>query len=56
MMKTLFLAAALAQNVGDKAPDFTVKNQVGKDVTLSEFVKQKKNVLLAFYPKDFTPG
>ena len=40
--------------IGDAAPDFKLKNEEGKDVTLSEF-KGKKNVVLAFYPFDFSP-
>jgi peroxiredoxin Q/BCP len=50
------LAGALSlQEKGDKAPDFTLKNQDGKDVKLSDFAG-KKHVLLSFYPKDMTPG
>ena len=41
--------------VGKPAPDFTLKDEAGKDVKLSSF-KGKKNVLIAFYPKDFTSG
>jgi peroxiredoxin Q/BCP len=40
---------------GEKAPDFAAKNQKGEEVKLSTF-KEKRNVLLAFYPKDFTGG
>jgi len=40
--------------VGDAAPDFTLKDQDQKDVTLSSF-KGKKNVVLAFYPLDWSP-
>jgi peroxiredoxin Q/BCP len=40
---------------GDKAPDFTLPNQDGKKVKLSQF-KGKKEVVLYFYPKDLTPG
>lgn len=40
--------------VGDIAPDFTLKDQDEKDVTLSSF-RRKKNVLLAFYPLDWSP-
>ena len=40
---------------GNKAPDFSGKNQDGKSVKLSSF-KAKKNVVLYFYPKDMTPG
>lgn len=40
--------------VGDAAPDFTLKNQDGNEVTLSGF-KGQKNVVLAFYPLDWSP-
>lgn len=40
--------------VGDVAPDFTLKDQDGQEVTLSSF-RAKKNVLLAFYPFDWSP-
>ena len=40
---------------GNKAPDFSGKNQDGKPVRLSSF-RSKKNVVLYFYPKDMTPG
>jgi len=40
-------------NVGDKAPDFTVKDQNGNDFTLSSL--QGKKVLLAFFPFAFSP-
>ncbi len=39
---------------GDKAPDFTAKDQNGKPVSLSDF--KGKTVILYFYPKDDTPG
>jgi len=41
--------------VGDLAPDFTLPNQSGQPVTLSDFLG-KKAVVLYFYPKDNTPG
>ena len=41
--------------VGKSAPDFTLKDQDGKEVKLSGF-RGKKGVLVAFYPKDFTGG
>ncbi|MGC2237953.1 MAG: thioredoxin-dependent thiol peroxidase [Pyrinomonadaceae bacterium] len=41
-------------NVGDNAPDFTVKDQNGNELKLSDFRGQK--VALYFYPKDDTPG
>ena len=40
--------------VGDMAPDFTLKDQDEKDMTLSSF-RDKKNVVLAFYPLDWSP-
>jgi len=41
--------------VGHLAPDFSLLNQAGDVVSLSDF-KAKKNVLLYFYPKAATPG
>jgi peroxiredoxin len=38
---------------GDSAPDFTLKDQDGNDVTLSSF-RGEKNVVLVFYPFTFT--
>ena len=40
--------------VGQKAPDFTVEDDSGKKVKLSDF--KGKKVVLYFYPKDDTPG
>ena len=40
--------------IGMKAPEFTLKNQHGEDVRLSDFLGKK--VVLYFYPKDNTPG
>ena len=40
-------------DVGSIAPDFSLKNQFGELVTLSEF-KGRKNVVLMFYPFAFT--
>ncbi|SFE31379.1 peroxiredoxin Q/BCP [Lentibacillus persicus] len=40
--------------VGKQAPDFTLKNQDGEQVSLSDYRGQ--NVVLYFYPKDMTPG
>lgn len=39
---------------GDKAPDFTAKDQNGKTISLSDYTG--KDVILYFYPKDDTPG
>jgi peroxiredoxin Q/BCP len=40
--------------VGQKAPDFNVKDDSGKTVKLSDL--KGKKVVLYFYPKDDTPG
>ncbi len=57
---TLVLGSALAAHaatlkVGDKAPDFSLPDQTGKQVKLSDFLG-KKNVVLAFYVLAFTGG
>lgn len=39
---------------GDKAPEFSGKDQNGDTVSLSDF--GGKRVILFFYPKDMTPG
>lgn len=39
---------------GDKAPNFTLLNQDGIEVSLSDFAGKK--VILYFYPKDNTSG
>ena len=40
--------------VGQKAPDFTLCDQFGNQVSLSDFLGKK--VVVYFYPKDNTPG
>ena len=40
---------------GQPAPDFIAANQDGKIYQLSQF-EGERNVVLAFYPKDFTGG
>lgn len=41
-------------SIGVKAPDFTLKNEEGKEYNLSAFLGKK--VVVYFYPKDNTPG
>jgi len=41
-------------NVGDQAPDFTLKSIGLKEVNLQEY--RGKNVVVLFYPLDWTPG
>lgn len=40
--------------IGDMAPEFTLKDKNGNDVSLSDFLGKK--VVVYFYPKDNTPG
>lgn len=40
--------------IGEKAPDFWMKNQDQLRVSLSDF-SAKKNVILVFFPLAFTP-
>jgi len=42
------------RNVGDAAPEFTLKTIGLKEVSLKDF--RGKNVVLLFYPLDWTPG
>jgi len=44
----------MALTIGQQAPDFEVVTSGGKKLKLSDF-KGKKNVVLYFYPGDFTP-
>lgn len=50
----LFSQAATLK-VGERAPDFTLPDQNGQKVKLSDFAG-KKNVVLAFYVLAFTGG
>jgi len=57
-MKLPFLAMILGAStlkVGDKAPEFTLSDTDGKPVSLGALL-QKGPVILAFFPKAFTPG
>jgi len=40
--------------IGNKAPEFTLLDQDGNDVSLSDFAGKK--VVLWFFPKASTPG
>ncbi|MEI3606425.1 thioredoxin-dependent thiol peroxidase [Pseudogracilibacillus sp. SE30717A] len=44
----------MSVEVGKKAIDFTLENQEGQKVSLSDYKGQ--NIVLYFYPKDMTPG
>jgi peroxiredoxin Q/BCP len=57
-MKGAVMALMLGSSmikVGDKAPDFTLPDTDGKQVTLSKLLAEGP-VILAFYPKAFTAG
>ncbi|HEX4775942.1 MAG TPA: peroxiredoxin [Acidimicrobiia bacterium] len=43
----------MSVDVGDSAPEFTLKDQNGDDVSLSQF-RGDRNVVLVFYPFTFT--
>lgn len=45
---------AEALKVGDRAPDFRVTADEGKEIALGDF--RGKNVVLYFFPKAMTPG
>ncbi len=47
--------ATLLPVIGKTAPDFTLPSTSGEPVSLKQF-KNKKTVVLYFYPKDETPG
>ena len=54
----LSASAAMASTnlkVGDAAPDFSLPDQNGQTIRLSDF-RGKKSVVLAFYIKAFTSG
>ena len=46
---------AQALEVGDRAPDFTLRSTSGDSISLSQF-KGKKGVLIQFYSMDFNPS
>ena len=49
------LGASAALKAGDKAPDFTLPGTDGKPVNLAKLLARGP-VILAFFPKAFTPG
>ena len=40
--------------IGDKAPEFTLQDKNGNEISLTSFLGKK--IVLYFYPKDSTPG
>jgi peroxiredoxin (alkyl hydroperoxide reductase subunit C) len=53
-MKEKVIQGDTKLKVGDEAPNFALPAQDGKKIHLSDY-RGKKNVMLAFYPQDFTP-
>lgn len=49
------LLGATPLKVGDTAPDFTLPDTEGREVTLSHLLK-KGPVIVFFFPKAFTSG
>ena len=41
-------------SVGEKAPDFRLTDQLGREVSLAA-LRGRRNVILLFYPLDWTP-
>lgn len=41
--------------IGDAAPDFTLPATTQEKISLSDY-HEKKNLVVAFYGMDFTPG
>jgi peroxiredoxin Q/BCP len=48
------IEVAVTLKVGDKAPDFTLISDEGKEISLKDFLGQ--HVVLYFYPRASTPG
>ncbi len=64
LITTLIIPLVLAEKevekpkeleIGMIAPNFTLKDETNTERNLNEFLG-KKNIVLAFYPKDFTGG
>ena len=53
LVAALLLAAP--PKVGDRAPDFTARDTDGNEVRLSALLREGP-IILAFFPKAFTPG
>jgi peroxiredoxin len=54
LARLLVTGVALALEVGEKAPDFTLPSTMGEQISLSQF-RGKQHVLLEFYVRDHAP-
>lgn len=54
LVSILLASSALALEVGEMAPDFTLQSTTGDKISLSQF-KGVKHVLIQFYSIDFNP-
>jgi hypothetical protein len=54
LARLLVTGVALALEVGEKAPDFTLPSTMGEQISLSQF-RGKQHVLLEFYVRDHGP-
>jgi len=55
IVASIILEEMTLLHVGDRAPEFSAVAQNGERVRLSDFLG-RKNILLYFYPKDYTDG
>ena len=55
VLKTIQSMNSYEIKVGDLAPDFVAYDENGKGYRLRDF-RNKRNVVLSFYPMDMTPG
>ena len=55
VLETIQSMTSYEINVGDLAPDFVAYDENGKGYRLRDF-RNKRNVVLSFYPMDMTPG
>ena len=55
-VRTADAADVAPPTVGQKAPEIRLGDQHGKPFVLAEVIKDRKFVVVAFYPKAFTGG
>ena len=54
LINSLLANIAIAVEVGERAPNFTLPSTTGDQISLDQY-KGKKNVLIQFYSTDFNP-